>query len=53
MVVTLCLVTGSQSGSRAGSQEEPAVPKTIGQIIPDELDAKIREMLQDKVATLF
>ena len=53
MLVTRRIVTGSGSRSGDGGQEAPTVPETIGQMRPDEMDAKIHEILQDEVATMF
>ena len=46
-------MTGSGSGSGDGTQDRLAVPETIRQMRPYELDAKIREILYDEVAILF
>ena len=53
MVVTRRFVTGSGSGSGGSGQEAPIVPETIGHIGPDEMDAKIREIMHDEVVAMF
>ena len=44
---------GSRLGLGAGSQGGLAVPETIGRMMPDKLDSRIREILDDELAALF
>lgn len=55
MVVTRRFQAGSESGSGSGvdGQDGSVPPEVIGQMGTDELDARIREILHDEVATLF
>ena len=53
MVVTRPFETRSKSVSGAGSQGRPALSGTIDKMRPDELEARIREILHNKVAALF
>ncbi|XP_052626743.1 uncharacterized protein LOC128133384 [Lactuca sativa] len=45
--------SGSGPGSGEGGQGAPIAPEAIGQMRPDEMDDRIREILHDEVAAMF